>query len=151
MNRGTPEQKMRGVPWGTRLPIRVLVADDHEAVLERVRSLLSSEFSVVATASDGFELLSAFARYRPDVVVADIAMPGLSGIDASRKLLNSRPGIPIVILSMHREQEAVQRAFDAGVMAYVHKLSAGEDLIPAIHCALDGKHFVSDTCKYQPR
>jgi DNA-binding NarL/FixJ family response regulator len=129
------------------VPIRVVLADDHVAVLERVRKLLSSEFAVVATASDGSEMLAVCAGHNPDVVVTDITMHGLSGIEASRKLLKTRPGVPIVILSVHREQEVVRSAFDAGVMAYVHKLSAGDDLIPAIYAALEGKRFVSDSCK----
>jgi DNA-binding NarL/FixJ family response regulator len=132
------------------VPVRVLFVDDHVAVLERVRTLLSSEFTVVATASDGAAMLAAAQRDNPDVIVADITMPGLSGIDASRMLLKNRPRAPIVILSMHREPEVVQSAFEAGAMAYVHKLSAGEDLIPAIHSVLDGKRFVSDSCKCQP-
>jgi DNA-binding NarL/FixJ family response regulator len=74
-------------------------------------------------------------------------MHGLSGIEASRKVLEDRPDTPIVILSMHREQEVVQTALDAGVMGYVHKLAAGDDLIPAIHSALEGKRFVSESCR----
>jgi len=127
------------------------LVDDHVAVLERVKTLLSSEFAVVATASEGAQMLTAVARDNPDVVVADITMPGLSGIAASRMLLKNRPSTPIVILSMHREPEVVQSAFDAGAMAYVHKLSAGDDLIPAIHSVLAGRRFVSDSCKYQPK
>jgi len=124
------------------------LVDDHVAVLEQVRKLLASEFAVVATASDGTGLLSAYAMHSPDVIVTDIAMHGLSGIEASRKVLAVQPGTPIVVLSMHREQDVVQSAFEAGVSGFVHKLSAGEDLIPAIHSVLAGKRFVSDSCKY---
>jgi len=74
-------------------------------------------------------------------------MPGMSGIEASRMLLESRPELPIVILSTHRERDIVQRALAAGVTAYVHKLFAGEDLIPAIHSALAGKRFISASCE----
>jgi DNA-binding NarL/FixJ family response regulator len=132
------------------VPIRVLLVDDHEAVLERIRRLLSSEFQVVATASNGLEMVSAHAKHLPDVIVADVAMQGLSGIEASRRVLSYTPETPIVMLTMHREPEVVQKAFDAGVLGYVHKLTAGEDLIPAIHSALEGKRFVSDSCKQQP-
>src|SRR5215471_14196853 len=127
--------------------IRVLLVDDHVAILEQIRKLLSGEFLVVATASDGAGMLSASAAHNPDVIVTDIAMPGLSGIDATRKLLSTRPGTPVVVLSMHREQEVVQSALDAGVRGYVHKLAAGDDLIPAIHRALEGQRFISDSCK----
>ncbi len=129
------------------MPIRVVLVDDHLSVLERVKKLLSAEFTVVATASDGIEMLRACAGHSPDVVVADVTMHGLSGIEASKRLLERRPGTPIVMLSMHREPEVVQSALDAGALAYVHKLTAGDDLIPAIHCALAGKRFVSDSCK----
>jgi DNA-binding NarL/FixJ family response regulator len=128
--------------------IRVLLVDDHAAVLERVRQLLSSEFVVVATASDGVGMLAAYENCNPDVVVTDIAMQNLSGIEASRTLLQSRPGTPIVVLSMHREREVILGALDAGVLAYVHKLSAGDDLIPAIHRALAGERFISESCRF---
>ena len=104
---------------------------------------------MVVCASDGQEMLSACATHSPDLIVADIKMRGMSGIEAGRKLLENRPSTPIVILSMDREQEVVQGAIDAGVMGYVHKLSAGEDLIPAIHAALQAERFISDSCKYQ--
>jgi DNA-binding NarL/FixJ family response regulator len=77
-------------------------------------------------------------------------MHGLSGIEASQRLLHNRPGTPIVILSIHRDEIVVQRAFDAGALAYVDKLSAGDDLIPAIRAALDGKRFISGSCKIRP-
>ena len=130
------------------MAIRVLLVDDHVSVLEGVRDLLSPEFAVVATATDGVEMLSACEYHNPDVIVTDIAMQRLSGIEASRKLLRSRPDTPIVILTMHREREVVQCALDAGVTGYVHKLSAGEDLIPAIRLALAGKRFISDSCRF---
>jgi DNA-binding NarL/FixJ family response regulator len=144
---GTPES-YRTDQSDKRVPIRVLLVDDNLAVLERVRQLLSSEFSIVAMVSDGSQMLSAFLRHNPDVIVTDITMHDMSGIEASRGVLQRHPGTPIVILSIHRELEVVQKALDAGVTAYVHKLSAGDDLIPAIHCALEGKRFISDSCKY---
>ena len=130
------------------MAIRVLLVDDHTTILEGIRKLLSQEFAIVATASDGMEMLSACDSYNPDVIVTDITMPRLSGIEASRQLLRNRPGTPIVILSMHREQAVVRSALDAGVAGYVHKLSAGDDLIPAIRLALAGKRFVSDSCRH---
>ena len=129
------------------MPIRVLLVDDHVAVLERVKQFLSSEFTVVATASNGPEMLAAFAQHNPDVIVTDITMHGMNGIEASRRVLQSRPGTPIVIFSVHREPGVVQNALEAGVRAYVHKLS-GEDLVPAVHCAMEGRRFVSESCKY---
>src|SRR5215467_12791540 len=135
---------------GEQLPVRVLVVDDHAAVVDRVRKLLSSEFAVVATAAGGLEMLDACERYDPDVIVSDVSMPGLSGIEATRKILESRPNTRIIMLSIHREEEVVQSALDAGALAYVHKLSAGEDLIPAIYSALAGRRFISASCNYRP-
>src|SRR5215831_11484794 len=100
-----------------RLQARVLLVDDHAAVVERVSKLLSSEFAVVATAAGGLEMLDACERYDPDVIVSDVSMPGLSGIEASRKILKSRPNIRIIMLSIHREHEVVQSALDAGASA----------------------------------
>jgi DNA-binding NarL/FixJ family response regulator len=128
--------------------IRVLLVDDHAAVLERIRQLLSSEFAVVATASDGLEMLAACETCNPDVIVTDIAMRNLSGIEASRTLLQRRPGTPIVVLTMHRDREIVQGALEVGVRGFVHKLSAGDDLIPAIRLALAGERFISESCKF---
>ena len=139
---------MSGPKEEGRLSKRVLLIDDHLAFLEHVRELLSSEFTVVGVATDGQDVLSAYDRDAPDVIVLDITMRHVSGIEASRTLLEYRPGTPIVILSVHREPEVVQSALEAGAVAYVHKLSAGEDLIPAIHCALAGRRFVSETCTY---
>lgn len=136
------------MPRKGSLPIRVLIVDDHPTVLERLKQLLSSEFVVVATACDGQEMLSADAAHNPDVIVSDITMGRMTGIEASRRLLVRRPGVPIVILSVSRELEMVQSALDAGALAYVHKLSAGDDLIPAIHAALQGRRFVSASCGY---
>jgi DNA-binding NarL/FixJ family response regulator len=129
------------------LTTRVLLADDHPGILERISGLLSCEFTVVATASNGVEMMDAWAMHRPDVVVTDVTMPGLTGIEASQKILEACPRTPIVVLSVYTEREVVQRALSAGAMAYVHKLSAGEDLIPAIRSVLNGRRFVSDTCK----
>jgi DNA-binding NarL/FixJ family response regulator len=130
------------------VPIRVLLVDDHPAVLKRLKCLLSSEFVVVATACNGLEMLTADAAHHPDVIVSDITMGGMTGIEANRRVLERRPGVPIVILSACREAEVVQRAFEVGASAYARKLCAGDDLIPAIYAALQGRHFVSASCNY---
>ena len=122
---------------------RILVVDDHEAVLKSIADLLAVEFDVVGTATDGQGMISAAERLTPDVIVADIDMPGLSGIDATEAVLKSRPTQSVVFLTMHRNAGLVRRAFEIGARGYVHKQHAAEDLVPAIRCILEGGTFVS--------
>jgi DNA-binding NarL/FixJ family response regulator len=125
---------------------RVLIADDDPRVLHEMEALLSSEFDVVGRAADGLSMMAEAARLRPDVIVSDIAIPGLSGIDASREILKDHPGTAIVLLTMYNDPELVRTALRIGVRGYVHKLTAGEELVPAIRSALGGWTFVSPTC-----
>src|SRR5262249_59954166 len=94
-------------------------------------------------AGDGHALLEAAAKYRPDVIVADIAMPGLDGIAAARALLRADPGARIVFVTVHGEPELVQQALAVGVLGYVLKLAAGDELVPAVHAALRGERSLS--------
>jgi len=121
----------------------VLVADDHDALLSEVAELLSREFEIVGTATDGAMLLEMAARLKPDVVVTDVKMPKLSGISAARKLLARGECKAVVVLTMYGDPQLARMALDAGIRGYVHKESAGEDLIPAILTALEGGTFVS--------
>jgi DNA-binding NarL/FixJ family response regulator len=127
--------------------MRVLLADDHETVLERITDLLSPEFEVLGTAKDGESLIAAALHLKPDIIVTDISMPGLSGIEASRELLKSQPDLPIVVLTMHRDIRLVQKALDIGIRGYVHKMRAGDELLAAIESALQGQTFVSSNCR----
>src|SRR5262249_24478741 len=108
---------------------RVVLADDHAAVAEQLRGVLEQEFGVVALAGDGHALLEAASKYHPDVIVADIAMPGLDGIAAARALLRADPGARIVFVTVHGEPELVQQALAVGVQGYVLKLAAGDELV----------------------
>jgi DNA-binding NarL/FixJ family response regulator len=126
--------------------LRVLLVDDHEPLLRQIKSLLSPEFEIVGAVTNGSDMVTAAAQLRPDVIVADVAMPGLSGIDASRLVRERHPDLPIVMLSMHKDSELVQQALGAGALGYVHKLSAGEELIPAIYSAARGQVFISPSC-----
>ncbi|HKD05028.1 MAG TPA: response regulator transcription factor [Bryobacteraceae bacterium] len=125
------------------MSVRVLLVDDNVAFLQQIANLLSTEFTVVATASDGQELLSACDRHNPDIIVTDIAMPGVNGIEAARTLRAKRAKTPIVMLTVDRAPEMAECAMKAGATAYVDKLAAGDDLIPAIRSALLGKRFIS--------
>lgn len=132
---------------GENLRARVVLADDHRAVLEDLRALLELEFEVVAAVGDGNALLSAVDQFAPDVVVTDIAMPGLDGIAAAGQILQRNPSARIVFVTGHDESEIAQRGLAIGALGYVVKLSAGNDLVPAIHAALHGEHYVSETVR----
>lgn len=126
--------------------MRVLLVDDHAAVRLRLKTLLESDFDVVDTAADGVDMITAAVTLNPDIIVADIEMPRLNGIDASREILKAKPGLPIVIVSMHREPGLVREALGVGVRGYIDKLEAGEELVPAMRSALQGQTFVSPSC-----
>ncbi len=102
---------------------RVLLADDHRAILEAEIALLSPYFDVVGTAVDGAVLVSETHRLRPDVIVADITMPILDGIEAVRKIRESGSTAVFVFLSVHRDSEFVQACMEAGALGYVEKFS----------------------------
>jgi two-component system response regulator NreC len=126
-------------------PIRILLADDHTVMRNGLRLLLERQanLTVVGGASDGRETVRVAEAVLPDVVVMDIAMPNLNGIEAARQITNTRPGTAIVILSMHSDESYVIRALKAGARAYLLKDSAEGDLIAAIHAITEGKSFFS--------
>jgi DNA-binding NarL/FixJ family response regulator len=122
---------------------RLLLADDHEEFLEEVVRLLECDFELVGKARDGTELVERARLLSPDAVVTDFKMPGLTGILAGRRLVESRVCSTVVLLTMYRDPQLVRDALDAGIRGYVLKDKAGEDLIPAIRSALGGGTFVS--------
>ena len=123
---------------------RVLLADDHAVVRFGLRALLElSGMQVVAEASDGREALRLVEEQRPDVVIMDVTMPGLNGIDATELLLERSPRTRIVILSMHSDSEHVHRAFAAGASAYLLKGAGGEEIVTAARTVLAGGQYVS--------
>jgi DNA-binding NarL/FixJ family response regulator len=140
-------QRAPGTGNGTGVKARVLLADDHEWMLEAMEDLLASDFDVVGTVTNGNAMVEEALRLRPDLIVTDLAMPGLTGIEASREALRIAPDMPIVLLTMHSERQFLEDALNAGVRGYVNKLTAGEDLIPAIRCALKGETFISPALK----
>jgi DNA-binding NarL/FixJ family response regulator len=123
--------------------IRVLVADDHLAVVECLRAVLEPEFNVIATVGDGNALVAAAATLTPDVIVTDIAMPGLDGIAAAGEILRRHPRARIVFVTVHNDAKLMQKGLAIGALGYVLKPTAGEELVPAIHAALRGKKHVS--------
>jgi two-component system, NarL family, response regulator NreC len=125
--------------------IRILLADDHTVVRKGLRLLLENEpgFEVVADAATGREAVSLAEQYEPDVVVMDIAMPILNGIEAARQIGARLNRAAIVFLSMHSDESYVLRALKAGARAYLLKDSAEQDLINAIRAVTEGKSFFS--------
>jgi DNA-binding NarL/FixJ family response regulator len=122
---------------------RVLLADDHRIVLEGLRGLLLEEFDLVGMAADGRELLEMAGRLTPDVVVADISMPLLNGIEAARQLRDSGSAAKIVFLTMHPDVVFLTRALEAGASGYVLKHAASDELVAAIKSALSGGRYIS--------
>jgi len=122
---------------------RVLLADDHLLVAEALKSLLTPEFDLVGVVEDGRALVEAAGRLKPDVIVADISMPHLNGIDALIHLRELGNRVPVVFLTMHRDVTFARRALDAGAAGFVLKHSATVELIAAIRAALEGKTYIT--------
>jgi DNA-binding NarL/FixJ family response regulator len=122
---------------------RVLLADDHLLVAEALTSLLTPEFDLVGVVEDGRTLLEAAARLRPDVIVADVSMPHLNGIDALVQLRQGGDRTPVVFLTMHRDVTFARRALDVGASGFVLKHSASVELVAAIRAALQGKTYLT--------
>src|SRR5580658_5634636 len=125
--------------------IRILLADDHNIMRKGLRLLVESQpgFSVVGEAADGRQTVEQATATRPDVVVLDIAMPNLSGIEAAQRIHDLLPQTAIVILSMHSDESYILRALKAGARGYLLKDSAEGDLIDAIRRVSEGKTFFS--------
>ena len=125
--------------------IRIVIADDHTIMRSGLRLLLEREpdLKVIGEASDGRESVEMAVRLEPDVVVMDVGMPNLNGIEAARQIATRASGVRIAILSMHSDESYVMRALSAGARAYLLKDSAEADLIAAIRAIHDGRSFFS--------
>ncbi len=121
----------------------VLLADDHKIVAEGLRSLLEPEFELVGTVEDGRALVAAAQKLNPDVIVADISMPLLNGIEAARQLKKGASQAKIVFLTMHPDVTYATRALEAGASGYVLKHAAPSELITAIREALKGRIYLT--------
>ena len=122
---------------------RVLLADDHRLVAEALKSLLTPEYDLVGVVEDGRALVEAAGRLRPDVIVADVTMPHLNGIDALVQLRQGGDRVPVVFLTMHRDATFARRALDAGASGFVLKHSAPAELVTAIRAALEGRTYLT--------
>jgi DNA-binding NarL/FixJ family response regulator len=122
----------------------VLVADDHAIVMEGLVSLLKEhDFDVVGAVSDGAKLIEAARRLRPNVIVTDLSMPGLSGLDVLVKLKAEQIESKVVVLTMHNDAERATQALKSGASGFLLKESAGEELVAAIHQALQGRVYLT--------
>lgn len=120
----------------------VLLADDHAIVLEGIASLLRAEFSLVGTVADGAGLIDAARQSRPDVIVTDVAMPGMGGLEALRRLKAEGIAAKVVFLTMHADAQLAAEALRAGASGFVAKHAAGKELIAAIHTVLRGGKYL---------
>lgn len=121
----------------------ILLADDHVLVAQGIQKLLEPEFELQRIVPDGRALLKAVEECQPDVVIVDISLPLLNGLDASRQILKHNPAVKVLILTMHSEQSFVTEALRIGVSGYVLKQSVGSELVQALKEVLNGKTFVS--------
>src|SRR5579863_7973175 len=135
--------KGRGTRLSAMAKTRVLLADDHVVVATALGGLLKERFDVVGTVHDGRALLEAAERLRPDVIVTDISMPQLNGLEAIRQIRARFPDIKIVVLTMYAEAETAVAAFRAGARGYVLKVSPEEEFISAIQQVVGGHAYIS--------
>ena len=122
---------------------RILLADDHRIVAEGLKRLLEPEFDLVAVVEDGRALLAAASELKPDVIVSDISMPELNGVEALEELKRDNPEVRVVFLTMHHNVAYARKAMDAGALGFVLKHSAVAELILAVRAAAAGRTFVS--------
>jgi DNA-binding NarL/FixJ family response regulator len=122
---------------------RVLLADDHQMLLDALKSILEPRCEVVGTVTDGRSLLEVADNLRPDVIVVDIAMPQLNGLDAGRKLKQKMPGVKLIVMTMNEDPYLIGEAFRAGASAFLLKQAAGFELLDAITKVLKGEKYVT--------
>ena len=122
---------------------RVLLADDHLMMREKVTRMLESEFDIIGAVTDGEALLEEAAELDPDIVILDITMPGLPGIEAARRLRKAGSHAKIVFLTVHEDPDFIREALATGALGYVVKPRLASDLLVAMRVVLDGYSFVS--------
>ena len=127
------------------MPVSVMLADDHAVVRDGLRALLEggNDLQVVGVAGNGREAVAEALRLRPDIVIMDIAMPELDGVEATRRIVERCPDTRVLILSMYLSAEHIYRALQAGAQGYVLKESAGEEVVDAIRALRAGKRYLS--------
>jgi DNA-binding NarL/FixJ family response regulator len=125
--------------------VRVLLADDHRILVEGLKSLLVPEFDLIGVVEDGRAMVEAAKTLRPDVIVADITMPHLNGMEALEEIKKFDPNVRVIFLTMHRDVAYARRALEAGAAGFVPKNSALHELVLAVRAAAQGRTFISPT------
>jgi DNA-binding NarL/FixJ family response regulator len=125
--------------------VRVLLADDHRLVVEGLKSLLADEFELIGVVHDGRAMVQAAKELKPDVIIADITMPFLNGIEALEEIEKFSPDVRVIFLTMHRDVAYARRALDAGAAGFLLKHSAPEELVLAVRAATQGRIFITPT------
>lgn len=125
--------------------VRVLVVDDNQAILARATAVLSPRCTVIGTATDGASAIEAARDLRPDVIVLDISMPGMTGLEVAYELRKARSEAAVVFLTVHNEAELIEAARAAGGIGYVLKARLASDLLTAVQEARSGRPFISST------
>ena len=126
------------------MPVKILIADDHAVVRDGLKMILEShkDMVVVGTAVNGTDAVEQAVALRPDVILMDIAIPELNGIEALRIIVERVPSARVIILSMHNTNEHVFRALQAGARGYIVKESAGSHVVKAIHTVMKGREYL---------
>lgn len=129
------------------MPVKILIADDHEVIRKGLRMIIFEslcDMVIVGEAGNGHDAVAQAAALRPDVIIMDIAMPELNGIEATRIICERLPATKVIILSMHHSNEHVFRAMQAGARAYLLKESVGFSIISAVRAVMRGQHYFGD-------
>lgn len=122
---------------------RMLIADDHDLIVEAFRRMLEPEFDVVGTASDGHELIAAARELKPDLIITDISMPRMNGMDAAHRIHQQQPSVKLVLLTMNQDPDYAAAAFRIGVHGYLLKNSAGPELGQCLRDVCAGKRYLT--------
>ncbi len=133
----------------SQMPVRILLADDHEIVRRGLRAVLEGEadWQVMDEAANGVEAVEMAERYKPDVVLMDISMPELNGLEAARRIRRSDPSVEVLFLTMHESEQMIQEGMDAGARGFLLKSDAGHELVPAVRSVSRHKPFFSPTIR----
>ena len=129
---------------------RAIIADDHNIVVDGLRTLLRKRINLVATCSDGGELLEAIHAHRPELVITDLSLPTMTGLEVLRSISGAGIDVRMIFLTMHSDPAIVRAVLAAGARAYLPKVAAGEELLAAIDAVMEGRRYVSPLLKLAP-
>jgi len=125
----------------------VVLAEDHPAMATELTELLNADHDIVEVVPDGAALIESARRHLPDVIVSDIAMPGINGLAAAATIGTTQPAVRIVFVTVHDSRSVIKKALDCGVRGYVLKCDAGDELVAAVRLALEGGVYLSSNAR----